>query len=262
MGGEIGRARERRAKHLGIPALLVLLSFGASACVVNVKRVEVQPIEQKRQDNYIATPIKVHLSNGETAMYTEGGRIVEGELRGKGYFYDIRLGYMRDNPRLTPVPMDSIAAMETYRERTDAGKTAALIPVSILFSAVAIGSQAGGDGMVISTGESLEKFPVAREPAGARCGIQMPHRVLAGELIAAGGDGIVLLRDKLRMIRYGDIEFVDFGKGMPRYKIKGQRSLKGGMLEGLSRLSRYPQGLSPGLLQKLLHAYGQAELGH
>jgi hypothetical protein len=90
----------------------------------------------------------------------------------------------------------------------------------------------------------------------------MPHRVLAGELIAARDDGIVLLRDKLRLIRYGDIEFVDFGKDMPHYKIKRQRFPEKGMLEGVSRLSRYPQGLSPALLQALLQAYGQDELGH
>ena|GEM_PF-1071402 len=243
-------------------AMLALMAIEVSACVVNAKRVDVQPINRENKGDYIATPVKVHLKDGETGIFPEGCRIAEGELRGKSDFYDITLMPVRNNPRLTPVPLDSIAAMETYRERVDHGKTAALIPVSILFSAVAVGSGAGGGGMVISTGESLDKFPLARVPGGARCAIQMPYRVLVGELIAVQDDGIVLLREKLRFVRYEYIVALEFGEGLPQYKVKRQRTLKPDVLERIRYLSRFPQGLSPELLQKLLQAYGQNALLH
>jgi hypothetical protein len=247
-------------KNLLIRSILALLAIEVSACVVNVKRVDVQPVSRENQAGYITTPLKVHLKDGGTGIFPEGCRIAEGELRGKGNFYDITLMPMRNNPRLTPVPLDSIAAMETYRERVDRGKTAALIPVSILFSAVAVGSGAGSGGMVISTGESLDKFPLAREPGGARCDILMPYRVLVGELIAAQDDGIVLLREKLRFVRYEYIVALEFGENLPEYKVKRRRTLKPDVLEQLKHLSRFPQMLSPELLQKLLRAYGQNEL--
>jgi hypothetical protein len=241
-------------------AMLALLTFEVSACVVNAKRVDVQPVNRGNKNDYIATPVKVHLKDGETGIFPEGCRIADGELRGKSDFYDITLMPARNNPRRAPVPLDSIAAMETYRERVDPGKTAALIPISILFSAVAVGSGAGGGGMVISTGESLDKFPLARVPGGARCDILMPYRVFVGELIAAQDDGIVLLREKLRFVRYEHIVALEFGKGLPQYKIERRRTLKPDVLERIRYLSRFPQGLSPELLQKLLQAYGQTEL--
>ena len=113
---------------------------------------------------------------------------------------------------------------------------------------------------LIICGESLDKFPLAREPGGARCDILMPYRVLVGELIAAQDDGIVLLREKLRFVRYEYIVALEFGENLPEYKVKRRRTLKPDVLEQLKHLSRFPQMLSPELLQKLLRAYGQNEL--
>jgi len=240
-------------------AMLALLAIEMSACIVNAKRVDIQPVTQENQDDYIAAPLKVHLKDGGTGIFLEGWRIVKGELRGKSNFYDITLMSLRNNPRFTPVSLDSIAAMETYREKVDRGKTAALIPVSILLTAAG-GIIGGGGGGVISTGVKLDEFGLARIPGGARCEIQMPHRVIVGEFIAAQDDGIVLLREKLRFIRYEYIVALEFGGKLPQYKVKRQRTLKPDVFEQIRYLSRFPQGLSKELLQKLLQAYGQTDL--
>jgi hypothetical protein len=245
-------------KDILVFAMLALLSIEISACVV-AKRVEIQPVSQGNREHYIAAPLKVHLKDGGTGIFLEGWRIVKGEVRGKSNFYDITLISLSNNPRFTPVPLDSIAAMETYRERLDRGKTAALIPVSILLTAAG-GFIGFGGGGVISTGVKLDKFGFARIPGGARCEIQMPHRVIVGEFIAAQDDGIVLLREKLRFIRYEYIVALEFGGKLPQYKVMRQRTLKPDVLEQIRYLSRFPQGLSPELLQKLLQAYEQTEL--
>lgn len=271
------RSRACRAKHFRLLAATGLLALSVSSCAVVSHRVDVLPIDRRDGIN-IKAPVKVHLSDGSTGMYAEGVTVSAGTLRGKGEFYDIELNPFPTNPVLTPVSLVSVAAMETYEVRVNRGKTTALIPVSILGSAAAASAGVGGS---ISTGTSaLADFPLAQEPQGLMVRITTDRRTLVGELIAARNDGILVLGNvsmgyrsgkkrhriivpfdsKLRLIAYSTIIRSDFEKAASRHPISKRRTPKPEVVAQLKLLSRFPQGLSPSLLQLLLEVQGQTSL--
>lgn len=192
-------------------------------------------------------------------------------MRGKGIFYDIALQPFPTNPVLTPVSLDTIAAMETFRDRVNRGKTAALLPVSMIGSAVAVGA---GVGRAVTTGTTLDKFPTAHNAEGALVQIETDKGILMGESIDVRDDGIIVLApgmsgkrlgidprsQKLRLFQYDTILALEFEKISSPGHLAKQRSPKPDELARLKTLSRFPQGLSPVLLQKLLRIHGQTAL--
>ena len=252
--------------HFRVLAAVILLALSASACVVVSHRVDVQPVD-RRDGVVIETPVKVHLTDGSTGVYAEGVTISAGTLRGKGDFCDIALKPFSTNPVLTPVSLDSVAAIETFQERLDRGKTVALLPVSILGSVFVVGLGAGS-GIVEEAGTTLDKFLPAQIWGGVKVRIRTDQRMLMGELIAVRNDGIIVLDQKLRLLPYSTIVELDFEQQVTsRHAIrwsdlplKKRRAPKPDALAHLRLLSRFPQGLSPSLLQQLLRVHGQTAL--
>ena len=263
-----------RISHFLVLATFGLLALSVSACVVVAHRVDIQPV-LRRDSNVIKTPVKVHLTDGSTGVYETGVDISAGMLQGKGFYYDIALRPFPTNPVLTPVPLDAIAALETYQERVDKGRTSALLPVSILGSAATVGAGAGSG--TVEAGTILDKFPLAHGPQGVIVRITTDRRSLAGELIAVQNDGIIVsgsvmvgsmagqrrivkLDQKLRLFPYNTIDASDFEKASLRNAIKKRRTPSSEVHARLRLLSRFPQGLSPTLLKQLLRVHGQTAL--
>lgn len=114
--------------------------------------------------------------------------------------------------------------------------------------------------LACNTGTRLEKFAPAHEPAGVTIRLRLHFgqgtQLLAGELLAVQDSGI-LLRDSTRIVfvwndavRYGETTTRGTGLSFERKPVGSTR-------EQLRLLSRYPDGVSPGLLSSLLAAYGR-----
>lgn len=123
-----------------------------------------------------------------------------------------------------------------------------------------------------AVGVEVEDFRPAQEPAGIGATIDLqrglvPGNELEGELLAAAGDGFVLLLDRpldtadgarslvrvplwmarrIRLEQMGSHEVSSEGSESDRQK-----------LEQLARVARYPQGLTPRIEGALLAGLGQ-----
>ena len=108
-------------------------------------------------------------------------------------------------------------------------------------------------------GPSIREFEQAHRAAGAPVTVRTSRGRIDGELLAASDSGVVVLaRDGITAVSYRVMRNgvarglrTDFGMGDapdPDTRLT------------LRDLSRYPQGISPELLQKLLAAYRQASL--
>lgn len=94
------------------PAILALVLAG---CIV-FQRVEVQEVDPTPSPGRsIATPVRAHLLDGSTVTYPNGVLFRNGELRAEGEHYSLTLD--RIDRGVIAVPIDSVAALETYRTR-------------------------------------------------------------------------------------------------------------------------------------------------
>lgn len=108
-------------------------------------------------------------------------------------------------------------------------------------------------------GPSAENFPLASRPNGATVTVQTTSQSVAGELLAVRDDGVVILHGStlalapysdLRSVKVVDLTDYSIGAGTPQPEPRAK----------LNALSRYPQGISAALQQKLFAQSGQAEL--
>jgi hypothetical protein len=96
------------------PFLAVLLSAAlvVSGCVWTARRVDVVPIVAGNEARAIVNPVKAHLKDGSTVVFLKGVSISGGSLRGVGTRYDLTLS--KETP-VTVVPLDTVAALESFR---------------------------------------------------------------------------------------------------------------------------------------------------
>lgn len=103
----------------GIAALGLL---GAAACViVHHQRVDVEPVDARREPLTIETPVKAHLLDGSTIVFPIGVSLSADTIRGRsasGMRYSLTL---RDSAPAGLVPLDSVVGMENYITRTNEG---------------------------------------------------------------------------------------------------------------------------------------------
>ena len=105
-------------------------------------------------------------------------------------------------------------------------------------------------------GPTIQEFEPAHRAAGAVATVRLARATIAGELLAVSDSGVFLLaRDGIteipfRAIRGGIVRGMpnDFGMG-DAPDPNTRRTMR--------NLSRFPQGLSPELMEKLLAAYRQ-----
>lgn len=117
---------------------------------------------------------------------------------------------------------------------------------SILFGVVA----------ACSVGPRPDKFPPAREPAGATIQLRLrDKRVVTGELLAVQDSGL-LVRDSSRILLVPN-RAVQNGSLVAGGAAAFRGRPVGDTRERLRLLSRYPSGVSSDLLTSLLAAYGR-----
>ena len=110
-------------------------------------------------------------------------------------------------------------------------------------------------------GMTAKKYPPAQQPNGVVMQVTTAKGQWSGELIEVRETGIVLLAGgKLRLLPYTEIVSSNVEKTDPSHAISKGAIPNNQVREHLRLLSRFPQGLSPELLQQLLSAYNQVDL--
>lgn len=126
-----------------------------------------------------------------------------------------------------------------------------------------------------SYGPKLADFPSASGPEGATVRVTVPGAAYHGQLLETRPDSILILTSarfeiksgtttealerRIRLVPNARIESVQFERGS---KLDGRKwsPADAASRERLRLLSRFPQGLTPDLLQQLLKLYGQTEV--
>ena len=109
-------------------------------------------------------------------------------------------------------------------------------------------------------GTAVESFPPARSPKGVTGSIVTIHGTYSAELIEVRDTGIVILAaGKFRYLPYSGITSSHFD-GISGSTISSRATPSSTVRNRLSLVSRFPQRLTPELLQELLSANGQSEL--
>ena len=110
-------------------ALLFGLAFTLGGCVFLFREpvaTEVSLADTTATTTVVRTPVRVHLINGETVIFSEGARISSTAIEAlgsRGLRYD--LGFSRQWP-VDSIQIDSIVAVETIDSRYQSGKSFAI----------------------------------------------------------------------------------------------------------------------------------------
>lgn len=113
-------------------ASLAALAISTAGCIV-FHRVQVQQVVP--QDSVVITsPVKAHLKDGATVVYSKGVSISGGILRGVGTRYDLAVKWTKST-NVDSIPLDSVVGMESFQTTVDQGKTAV---VSTLVTAASV----------------------------------------------------------------------------------------------------------------------------
>ena len=112
-----------------------------------------------------------------------------------------------------------------------------------------------------SFGMTARKYSPAQGPKGIMMHVSTGQKQLTGELIEVRADGILLVaEEKLLLLPYTAILSAEANEKDSPYIISKGTVPNRDVQEHLRLLSRFPQGLTPELIQRLLDAYGQTEL--
>ncbi|MEO5895422.1 MAG: hypothetical protein ABIS06_06955 [Vicinamibacterales bacterium] len=112
-----------------------------------------------------------------------------------------------------------------------------------------------------SYGTRIADFRPAHNPSGVDVRVATTGGDLSGELIEMRDSGFVLLTggpSKLRLVPYTEVRSAKFEQ--IGSLIGDRQPPNGGARERLRLVSRFPQGMSPQVLETLLKTYGQTEL--
>ena len=108
------------------------------------------------------------------------------------------------------------------------------------------------------TGPSAEKFRPAVSPRGVAVQLRARGGDVSGELLEVRTTGfVVLARNEAVLVPFGSVRGAKFAQ--MRIGYRGARPFVS-TFEAMRRVSRYPQGLPPEQMARLLESLGQREL--
>lgn len=114
--------------------LLVSTIALLTGCIFHT--LKVAPVD-RTPGTTVASPVKVHLLDGSTAIFEQGVRIDTDSLRGAGREFAIAATAATDAASVRAIPLDSIGAMESYTGSINAPKSVALTTLATLGAAAA-----------------------------------------------------------------------------------------------------------------------------
>jgi len=123
-------ARSARSSLLRFGAAGVTLA--ASGCIFN--KVVVQDVRRSDALTAVASPVKAHLLDGSTVVFSNGVAVGGGFVKGDGERY--ALGSLNPVPS-TSIPLDSVVGMESYQIGVKRGATTLATTATVAVTAVA-----------------------------------------------------------------------------------------------------------------------------
>ena len=92
--------------------LLVALAVGGSGCLVfEFRKPDVEPVDLVAPPVEVESPVRAHLLDGSIVVFRTGVRFQREVVRGEGERYAVDATLIE---RVAEIPLDSVAAMETY----------------------------------------------------------------------------------------------------------------------------------------------------
>ncbi|MFN2382877.1 MAG: hypothetical protein ABR559_01280, partial [Gemmatimonadota bacterium] len=116
---------------------IVYLSLLVTACASH-KPITVTPVSTTGPPVAVESPVKAHLLDGTVVVFPDGATVGADSVRGKGGRFDLLL---QPAGAVSALPLDSIAAMETYPKTLNTGRTVAYsagITVVTVFGSIAL----------------------------------------------------------------------------------------------------------------------------
>lgn len=113
------KAFTRYLSDLRLTAFCAACLFQVS-CVVTQLDIAAVEYEETESSITVESPVKAHLEDGSTVVYSNGVTIEDGIVKGQGIKYDITLDH---SERVTEVDLDEVAAMESYQTPVNTGAT-------------------------------------------------------------------------------------------------------------------------------------------
>ena len=122
-----------------------------------------------------------------------------------------------------------------------------------------------------SYGMTVGKFRPASSPEGVHAVVTTSSLDMSGELIEVQESGLVILTSstgrqptsperRLRLVPFSAIRSTAFDQLGSGYRVSGGSAPTPAAMDRLRRVSRFPHGLAPELLKRLLDSCGQTEL--
>src|SRR5260221_8451363 len=105
--------------HRTASALLAVL---VAACQIS-RGVKIEPRPPASAAAGVTSPVKAHLKDGSTVVFPNGVVLQGRFLKGVGTRYDLTL---ESSQRVSSVPVDEVAAMETFRNDVNVPATVVL----------------------------------------------------------------------------------------------------------------------------------------
>lgn len=112
-------------------ALLLLLADLLPGCIFH--NINVETLPQRVPTTNIETAVRVHLVDGQTAIFPDGFKYAQQTIHGQGYLYDLTL---QKCVLIQRIHVDDIAALEVYTHHTN--KTASMMITTALVAAIVI----------------------------------------------------------------------------------------------------------------------------
>lgn len=119
------------------PLLAALVVTSLGACIFG--GVRVAPVAHT-DGTTVGSAVKVHLLNGETAVFSNGVRISADTVRGSGRLFGITDSAASEGRDVRAVPLDSVAAMESFANYTNGVETAVVTTLAVTGAVLGTGA--------------------------------------------------------------------------------------------------------------------------
>lgn len=123
-------------------AALLIALLAAPGCILLMKGEEIETVDPADPPARVSVPLKAHLADGSVAVFADGATFEADTLRGAGDRYSLTL---ETRMSVQSLPLDSVIAIETYRESVRTGSSIAAsvlatVPSTMVLAVAAFGS--------------------------------------------------------------------------------------------------------------------------
>ena len=115
----------------------IAIIAAATACIF--RGVKIAPVAHT-SGTTVLSAVKLHLQDGATVVFAHGIRIDSDTVRGAGHRYGLTESLASSGSDIFAIPLDSVAAMESYTDYVEGGKTAVVTTLAVVGTLAASGA--------------------------------------------------------------------------------------------------------------------------